>query len=67
MNSAVFDGRPVLGKTQDEESHVVFLSPTKAEAEAPGTSLQLHWVTAGALEGKECMQNEFSWSALFTV
>lgn len=49
VNSAVFDGRTVLGETQDEEPHVVLLPAPEAEAKAPGASLQLHWVTAKAL------------------
>lgn len=50
MNAAVFDGRPVLSKAKDEQPHVVLLPAAQAESEAPGPSLQLHRVTAKALQ-----------------
>lgn len=53
MNPAVFDGGALLSKTQDEQPHVVLLPSAKAEPEAPGASLQLHWVTTKALGKKE--------------
>ena len=67
MNSAVFDGRTVLGETQDEEPHVVLLPDPEAEAKAPGASLQLHWVTAKALDRKECKRNKSAWATVLSL
>lgn len=52
VHSAIFDSRPVLGQAQDEQAHVVLLSPSKAESEPSGAPFQLHWETAGTLCGK---------------
>lgn len=49
VNPAISDGCAVLGQAQDEQPHVVLLSPSEAEPEAPRASLQLHGVAAKAL------------------
>lgn len=46
MYPAVFESRPVLGQSQDEQAHVVLFPSSQTEAEAPLAALQLHHETA---------------------
>lgn len=62
MNPAISDGCAVLGQAQDEQPHVVLLSPSEAEPEAPRASLQLHGVAAKALSERKHEQNQLGCS-----
>ena len=42
MDSSIDLSGSVLCQSQDVQAHVVLGSPSKAEAEAPGSPLQLH-------------------------